>query len=163
MTERVFDSRYHWSIQTSSQTPGKFSGYLIIRNQDQPQEVVPRYGFRIDIPGQYGSHHDLTKAGGELFSRFLRGAVSSPVVEEKEKLRGYRIVGTARFLIHELKWEPYLELKRLEDPNKGKRQTIGGQGTAFARNLFPAAEGAAKFALDHGKRMVIGIVGGLEI
>ncbi|MBK7014776.1 MAG: hypothetical protein IPH39_04180 [Sulfuritalea sp.] len=163
MTERVLDPRYHWSIQTISQTSGSFSGYLVIRNQDQPLEGTPRYGYRLDIPGTHRSHQELTKAGSDLFSKFLRGAVSAPVIEEKEKLRGFRIVGTGRFLVHELKWEPYLELKKLDEPNKGKRQTVGGQGTAFARNLFPAPEGAAKFALDHGKRMVIGMVGGLEI
>jgi hypothetical protein len=82
---------------------------------------------------------------------------------EKGKLRGYKIIGSARFDVDKHKWEPMLELKKIEEPNKGKTQVISGTSTAFGRNLFPMEETAAKFAFETGKRMILGLVSGLEI
>ncbi|SEN30009.1 hypothetical protein SAMN05216404_103304 [Nitrosospira multiformis] len=79
------------------------------------------------------------------------------------KLRGYKIIGKARFDIARLKWEPSLEIRKIEEPNKGQTQIFTGSQTAFARNLFPMEDTAAKFALETGKRMVLGLVNGLEI
>jgi len=56
-------------------------------------------------------------------------------------------------------WEPVLELKKMEEPNKGKRQTVVGPGTVMIRNLCRSEEMAAKFALDAGKTMILDQVG----
>ena len=156
-------SDYLFTLHVISKQSNKYRGYLAIRQNDSQLESVPRYGWKLDIPDSYKSHEDLVTAGNVLFSRYLKYEVSVSVPVVKEKLRGYRIVGSARFQLFDLKWEPVLELKKLEEPNKGKKQTVMGPDTAFARNLFQSAESAATFACDFGKRMVIGLVRGLEI
>ena len=47
----------------------------------------------------------------------------SPVnVEVPEKIRGCRIVGSARFQVVDLRWEPVLELKKTEEPSSRARR-----------------------------------------
>lgn len=140
-----------------------FTGFLSIRHLDDSLEESSRYGQKLEIPEKFQSRQELIDAGNILFTRFLKGEVSTPIAMIKERFRGYRVLGTARFQVVDLKWEPILELKKIEEPNKGKKQVIGGYNTAFTRNLFPSSEGAARFANEFGKRMILGIVQGLEI
>ena len=138
-------------------------GYLAIRQTANPLEGLSLYGTRLDIPGSFQSHRDLSAAADKLYARFLRGDISPPIVEHKEKYQGYRITGKVRFKVGELKWEPVLELKKMQEPNKGLRQTVSGIDTPFPRNLFDTPENAALFAFDYGKRMVMGLIQGLKI
>jgi hypothetical protein len=143
---------------------GSYAGYLAIRESTNLLDGPPRYGIRFDIPGTFRSGEELNDVGARLFARFLKGEASPAAIPvEKEKVRGYRIVGSARFQVVDLKWEPVLELKKIEEPNRGKRQTVTGHGTVFPRNLFRSPELAARFAFDFGKGMVIGSLSGLEI
>ncbi|MBL8447741.1 MAG: hypothetical protein JNJ44_10060 [Zoogloeaceae bacterium] len=121
------------------------------------------YGWKLDIPGTFSSRQELSKAGDALYARFLKGEISPSIETRKEKFRGYRVVGSARFQALHFKWEPVLELRKVEEPNKGMTQLVSGRDTAFSRNLYSSSEGAAIFALEYGKRMVLGIVRGLEI
>ena len=89
-------------------------------------------------------------------------AIAPPHVE-KMTCRGYKIIGTARFDTTKLQWEPSLEIKKIKEPNKGKTQSVTGAERAFSHNLFPLEETAAKFAVDTGNRMVLGLLNGLTI
>lgn len=160
---KSFDYQYMCYLEFTKDGSSEFAGFLSIRKIEDPSEGPSRYGWKIDIPGKFHSRQELISAGNTFFSRFLNGEVSPSSSTEKEKFRGYRIVGSARFQAIDLKWEPVLEIKKVEEPNKGKRQTIIGSNTVFPRNLYSSPEGAAKFAFEFGKRMVLGIVQGLEI
>lgn len=151
------------SLQVTSERIGAYRGYLVIRRSEESLEGLPRYGLKLEIPGTHKSRQDLSNAGTALFARYLKGEVSPLVHSEKVKFCGYRLVGSARFHAMDLKWEPLLELKKIEEPNKGRKQTIMGHDTAFARNLFPSADGAAKFAIEFGKRLVMDHSKELEI
>jgi hypothetical protein len=157
------DPQHLCHLEFTTDGPSEFAGFLSIRRIDDPLEGPSRYGWKIEIPGKFQSRQELIATGNTFFGRFLKGEVSSPTATEKEKFRGYRITGSARFQAVDLKWEPVLEIKKVEEPNKGTKQIIVGPNTVFPRNLFPSPEGAAKFAFEFGKRMVLGIVQGLEI
>ena len=157
------DSQHLCHLEFTTDGPSEFAGFLSIRRIDNPLEGPPLYGWKLQIPGTFNSRKELIAAGNIFFGRFLKGEVSSPIATEKEKFRGYRIIGSARFQAVALKWEPILEIKKVEEPNKGKKQIISGHNTVFPRNLFPSSEGAAKFAFNFGKAMVLGSVQGLEI
>jgi len=157
------DTQHLCDLVFTMDGPSQFAGFLSIRRINDPLEGPPRYGSRIDIPGKFRSRQELIATGNTYFSRFLNGEISSSVAPLKEKFRGYRITGSARFQALELKWEPVLEIKKLEEPNKGRRQSLQGPDTPFPWNLFQSSESATRFALDYGKRMVLGLVQGLEI
>jgi len=160
-------SKYHHHVYVTHDKAGTYGGYLVIRHKDEPSkessiESSP-YGSKLEIHGVFRSREEVVRVGKRLYSRYLKGEVSAlPAYEEKEKLRGYRIIGKARFDADKLMWEPVLELKKMEEPNKGKRQTVVGPGTVMTRNLCRTEEMAAKFALDVGKTMILDQVG-LEI
>jgi hypothetical protein len=130
---------------------------------DETSKEVSYYGHKLPIPGPLKSRAAVYEAGDKLYDRYLKGEISPPEHLEKAKLRGYEIIGSARFDVGKHEWEPTLELKKMEGLNKGQTQVISGTSTAFGRNLFPMEETAAKFALEAGKRMVLGLVSGLEI
>lgn len=149
------------SIKIIRDGDGSYHGFLLIRQIDESSKPTP-YSWKLTISGAFKSSVDVTREGDKLYERFLKGEITVQQYAEKVKLRGYRIIGRARFDADREGWEPTLELKKLEDPNKGKMQIVMGRKTAFARNLFPTEERAAKFALDVGKGMVIDKAG-LEI
>jgi len=159
-SQKNYSSRLEARVEDDSR---RHLGYIVIRHTDNPLAGPSRYGSRIDIPGSFRSHDELITAADELFARFLRGDVSAPLTEHREKFQGYRITGTVRFDAVALKWEPVLELKKMDEPNKGKRQTVSGGNTPFPRNLFDTPENAAQFAFDYGKRMILSLIQGLEI
>lgn len=151
------------SIQVIGEENG-YGGYLVIRYIDETSKEPSHYGKKLPIPGPFKSSSEVHKAGDRLYDRYLKGQVDAPPFHlEKGKLRGYKIIGSARFDVDKHKWEPMLELKKIEEPNKGKTQVISGTSTAFGRNLFPMEETAAKFALETGKRIILGLVSALEI
>ncbi len=157
-------SKYRHHVYVTHDKAGTYGGYLVIRHKDEPSkessiESSP-YGSKLEIHGVFRSREEVVREGKKLYSRYLKGEVSAlPAYEEKEKLRGYRIIGKARFDADNLMWEPVLELKKMEEPNKGKRQTVVGPGTVMIRNLCRSEEMAAKFALDAGKTMILDQVG----
>lgn len=158
-----FAAVYQFHLESRVDAFGRHSGYLVIRRVDNGLEGVSKYGARIDIPGSFPSKQPLLDTAYQLFNRFVRGELSAPVVEAKEKLNGYRITGSARFHIGALKWEPTLKLKKTVGPNKGAKQSVLGHETPFPLNLFTTPENAARFALDYGLNMVRGHIQGLAI
>lgn len=155
---------YSFQLISAIGQDGLYVGYLAIREVPNGFENPSKYGIRLDIPGSFRMNDELVQAGRVHFDRFNRGEVgldSIPVV--KEKLRGYRITGTARFQLVDLKWEPVLEIKKMEEPNRGAKQIIMGPETVFPRNLYRDPELAAKFAVEFGRSMVTKSVNGLQI
>jgi len=154
---------HSFHIESTKDDFGRHKGYVVIRRVDNALEGPSQYGVRLDIPGTFSSGQALLESANQVFIRFTRGEMHAPVVEEKQKLNGYRITGSARFHIGHLKWEPILELKKTVEPNKGAKQLVMGHGTPFPRNLFSSPQNAARFAVDYGKSMVIRHVQGLSI
>lgn len=148
----------------STHVDGLHEGFLAVRELPDGLESPSRYGFRIEVPGKFSSKEDLVTEAKRHFTRFSSGEVGHDAIPvERLKLRGYRLLGTARFQIVDLKWEPVLYLKKIEEPNRGHKQTVMGPDTVFPRNLFRSPDLAARFAVDFGKAMVIGFLNGLEI
>lgn len=133
---------------------GMYGGYLVIRYLDESSKPTS-YGCKITIPDSFRTSAEAIRESDKLFSRYIKDEISIQQYSEKIKLRGYRIIGKARFDADREGWEPVLELKKIEEPNRGQTQIIIGRNTAFARNLFATEERAAKFAIDAGKMMVI--------
>ncbi len=151
------------AIKITRAPNGSYQGYLVIYRFDEVGKPI-RYGLKIPIPGVFNSGITLSHEGEKLYARYRKGAISiAPPHVEKMKCRGYKIIGTARFNTAKLQWEPSLEIKKIEEPNKGETQSVTGAERAFAHNLFSLEETAAKFAVETGNRMVLGLVNGLTI
>lgn len=159
--EPTFTSQSLNLIKVIRGEAGTYKGYLVIRDVDEMSKPTS-YGRKLTISGPFKSSMDVKREGDKLYERFLKGEITSQPYAAKIKLRGYRIIGKARFDADQEGWEPTLELKKLEEPNNGKIQIVMGRNTAFARNLFSTEERGARFALDAGKAMVIDRTG-LEI
>jgi hypothetical protein len=151
------------SVQIIRDENGTYEGYLVIRHIDETSKEASYYGRKLPISGPLKSRAEVHEAGDRLYDRYMKGDISIPEHSEKGKLRGYKITGRARFDASKHEWEPILELKKIEAPNKGQAQVILGSDTVFGRNLFAMEETAAKFAVETGKRMILGLVNGLDI
>jgi hypothetical protein len=162
--EKSEERQYSYALKSEVGQDSLHSGYLVLREIQTDLNTPSMYGIRIPIPGKYNGSEELAAAGRAVFVKFNKGtATTESIPKLQEKLKGYRLTGTARFQIIDLKWEPVLEIKNMEGANRGLRQTVIGGHTPFTRNLFRSPDSAAQFALDYGKQMVNKTVGGLEI
>jgi len=151
----------NYLLKTCRNSRGEYSGYMIIHEVKELGERPPFFGTRIDIQGSYKSENELSSIAKKDFERYKKGELSTGRLNEKEKLNDYEIIGSAKFTISQLKWVAYLELKKIKEPNKGNVQIV--EDGALMRNFYDSERRAARFALDYGKRMVIGHIRGLKI
>lgn len=133
----------------------------IMQHLDEIKE--PRFALKYEIPDQFQSKLEAYEEGLKVARRLASGELNPSSVRLKQKFREYLLIGSASFRLDSHQWEPVLELVSRRAANKGACQRFSDVQSPFQRNLFPDAERAAKFAIQYGERMVIGIVGGLSI
>lgn len=135
---------------------GRFEGFI------QVAGGASRLGWKVEVSGEYVNSWDLQTEALHTFSRFKAGEVKALTNEQSRKFRGYRLTGRVRYVVAEDGWEPVLEMKKLEEPYRGRKVVYQGGETPFPRNAQRTPERATLFAIEYGERLVMGLVGNLH-
>jgi hypothetical protein len=118
---------------------------------------------RLDLRGTYTIKAEAVPDALEIADRFFRRKFAAHEFEVSNLVKNYHITARARFRIDCHAWEPCLWIRSNRPLNKGAMQAFDGWDSPFLRNTFPTAEVAARFAFSYGERMVLGLIGGLQI
>jgi hypothetical protein len=150
-----------WLEKTPS--VGSRRAYVTAHPRDNRGGPRSRFAVRLDLPGVYSSKADAEAAAFYIANRYFRRKFAALEHEVSTTVKGYVIIGRARFRIDCHEWEPILWIKSLRSVNRGATQGFEGNASPLYRRTFPTAETAAHFALSYGERVVMGLVGGLHI
>jgi hypothetical protein len=140
---------------------GKFLGFVVARLRGEDGQYS-RYGQRFDAPGIHATDLQAKSAAEDLVLPISRGQITVPSNYLQEKFEGYRLRGHAVYDVGTMKWQARLEIKKLQPPRQGEMQHVAGEGSPFAVNQFVQRDRAIAFAIEYGKRMVLGLVQGLK-
>ena len=122
-----------------------------------------RFAVRLDLPGEYVDKRAAAADGFAIAHRFFRGKYTVSRFEQSKTVRQYHVAAHARFRIDCHAWEPLVTIRSERAQNKGVVQTFDGGDSPFVERTFRSPEAAARFGLDYGERVVLGLVGGLRI
>ena len=150
-----------WLQQPDS--AGRSHAYVTVHSRDTSSGSRSRFAVRLDLHGTYSSKAKAVPDAFEVADRFFRRKFAAHEFEVSETVRNYHITARARFRIDCHAWEPVLWIRSNRPPSKGAMQAFDGWDSPFLRNTFPTAEVAARFAFSYGERMVLGLIGGLQI
>ncbi|MCJ0764164.1 hypothetical protein [Variovorax terrae] len=139
----------------------RFVGFVVARRRGEDGRYS-RFAQRFDAPGLHASERAAKQAAEDLVLPISRGEVTVPAQYAQKKFEGYRLRAHALYDIGTMKWQGRLEIKKLEPPRQGDVQHVGGEGSPFAANQFAQRDRAIGFAIEHGERMVLGLVQGLK-
>lgn len=140
---------------------GKFVGFVVEKLRGEDGQYS-RYGQRFDAPGIYATDSQAKSAAEDLVLPISRGQITVTQHYLQEKFEGYRLRGHALYDVGTMKWQARLEIKKLQPPRQGEVQNISGEGSPFMVNQFIQRDRAIAFAIEYGKRMVLGLVQGLK-
>jgi hypothetical protein len=155
---------YRFTFHSSSLGESeRIRAYVLQIMQPVGEIQPPRLALRYDVPGEFRSKSEAYEEGLKVARRLASGELSPSFVRLKQEFREFTLIGSASFRLDFHQWEPVLELVSHRATNKGARQGFTDVQSPFQRNLFQDAESAAKFAIQYGERMIIGLVGGLTI
>lgn len=140
-----------------------FFAYILQIKQPADDIERPRFCNRFTLNGEFKSKDDACREGIKTVQRIADGLLSPESVRLKEKFRDYKIIGSARLRLDQIMWEPTLEIVSQRPANKGAVQCFNDYPSSFQRNLFDDVHTAADYAMNHGKRLIVGLVGGLKI
>ena len=135
----------------------------VLRIFQPGEELPPRLSLRYNLNERFRTHQEVAQAGIRAVQLITAGELT-PVSETlKEKFREYRIHASAGFRTDQAGWEPILKIESLRAVNKGAVQEFNSGTTALRLNPHIESSGAAKAALDYGRRMILGSIGGLRV
>lgn len=153
------DYRHTLHVERSG---GALTAY-VLRIFQPGDELPPRLSLRYNLNERFVSDREAAQAGLRAVQLISLGELT-PVSETlKEKFREYRIHASAGFRTDQAGWEPILKIESLRTVNKGQIQEFSSGQSAFRLNPHNESSGAAKAALDYGRRMILGSIGGLRI
>lgn len=164
-TPSLFRTLEHWytlhELRTSR--PGRLDFGVCVTAVAREEGDTPPTGLCYVIPHSFRSRDDAYCEAQRVARELAKGDLHPQSTVQKESFRGYCLYGSARFIRATSDWVPALTIEAMAGSRKGQKQEVIEQNALFYRNACPTADRAARFALDYGKQMVMGFVGGLKI
>lgn len=158
---RYGDYRYTLHLDPAQGAP--VTGYVLQVHHPEGQPKAQTLARRCNLRDTYRDKQDAYAAALKIVKAASEGEFHAISVRLKETFRGYELVGSCGFRHDVHKWQPTLEIISRRPENKGATQGFGDLQSPFDRNLYPHPEHAARFALEYGERMIVGLVSGLKI
>lgn len=154
------DSRY--TLQLVQRGP-HLHAYILKMHQPVGDVRVPRIALRYDLIETFRSQREAYSTGLVLAKRMIDGELSAARSEVSKKVEEHKLIGSAVFQLATEKWEPTLRIVSRKKENKGAVQDLSTEQTPLQRNTFSTPERATEYALEHGERLVLGLVPGLRV
>jgi hypothetical protein len=160
--ELLHDGEVRYTMH-SERVGEQWHAFVLCTRQPPGETNYPRLGERYDLTGRFANTTAAYREAVDAARRLAAGEISAGRPSIKRKIREYVVIASAAYHVEAGKWEPVLKIESRRRANRGAIQDFTSSPSILQRNLCPTSDRATDFALEHGERVVLGLVPGLSV